>query len=173
MQDDVSDGVRAMIDQGIADAKRVCIVGHSYGGYSALAGAAFTPELYRCAVSINGVSDLPEMLSYEKRHMGDESGAFAYWQDHIGSPFDKDVIAKSPAKAASHVTVPVLLMHATQDTIVPINQSEAMARALEQAKKPVTFIKLDGEDHWLSRSATRERALAEIEKFLAVNLQAN
>jgi dipeptidyl aminopeptidase/acylaminoacyl peptidase len=171
MQDDVSDGVRAMIDQGIADARRVCIVGHSYGGYSALAGAAFTPELYRCAVSINGISDLPEYLSYVKRHWGEESGSFAYWEDHIGSPFDKEVIAKSPAKAASGVTAAMLLMHATQDTVVPINQSQAMARALNQAAKPATLIELDGEDHWLSRSETRERVLKELERFLAANLQ--
>ena len=63
MQDDVTDGVKALITQGIVDPKRVCIVGWSYGGYAALAGAAFTPELYACAASIGGVSDLPESCS--------------------------------------------------------------------------------------------------------------
>jgi len=62
MQDDVTDGVRAMIDQGVADPHRVCIVGASYGGYAALAGAAFTPDLYSCAVSISGVTDLPALM---------------------------------------------------------------------------------------------------------------
>lgn len=71
MQDDVTDGVKALIEQGVADPKRVCIVGASYGGYAALAGAAFTPELYACAVSINGISNLPAMLSFEETYAGD------------------------------------------------------------------------------------------------------
>ena len=68
MQDDVTDGVKALIAQGIADPKRVCIVGASYGGYAALAGAAFTPDLYACAVSVAGVSDLPEMLAWKEKN---------------------------------------------------------------------------------------------------------
>ena len=59
MQDDVTDGVKALIDQHLADPHHVCILGGSYGGYAALAGAAFTPDLYSCAISINGVFDLP------------------------------------------------------------------------------------------------------------------
>ena len=77
MQDDVTDGVRALIEQGIADPKRVCIVGWSYGGYSALAGAAFTPELYACAASIAGISDLPDLLGFDfKTSGGRESNSF-------------------------------------------------------------------------------------------------
>jgi dipeptidyl aminopeptidase/acylaminoacyl peptidase len=84
MQDDLSDGVRAMITQGIADPQRVCIVGSGYGGYAALAGAAFTPELHACAVSVNGVSNLSEMLGWEADHHGTESDTLGYWRDSIG-----------------------------------------------------------------------------------------
>ncbi|HEU4781252.1 MAG TPA: prolyl oligopeptidase family serine peptidase, partial [Steroidobacteraceae bacterium] len=66
MQDDISDGVKSLITQGIVDPKRVCIVGASYGGYAALAGAAFTPDLYAGAVSVAGVSDLGEAIAYEE-----------------------------------------------------------------------------------------------------------
>jgi dipeptidyl aminopeptidase/acylaminoacyl peptidase len=170
IQDDVTDGVNAMVDQGIADAARVCIVGASYGGYAALAGAAFTPDLYRCAVSVNGVSDLPQMLAYEKNHSGDESDALAYWHDHIGSGFDPEVIGRSPLRAASQIKVPVMLMHAVNDTVVPQSQSEAMSRELNTLKKSVTYVRLPGEDHWLSQSATRTRMLEELQKFLAVQL---
>src|SRR6185437_12041582 len=62
MQDDVSDGVKKMIADGIADPKRICIVGASYGGYAALAGATFTPELYACAVSYAGIADVSSIL---------------------------------------------------------------------------------------------------------------
>lgn len=171
MQDDVSDGVRAMIDQGIADPKRVCIAGFSYGGYAALAGAAFTPELYACAISVNGVSDLPGMIGYERRLTGDESDAVAYWKEHIGPATSPDVIAKSPARAAASVRAPVLLMHGKDDSVVPIFQSERMIKALKGlSATPHQFIELPGEDHWLSRSTTRIRVLAEMERFLGKHL---
>jgi dipeptidyl aminopeptidase/acylaminoacyl peptidase len=169
MQDDVTDGVRSMIDQGIADPKRVCIAGMSYGGYAALAGAAFTPELYACAISVNGVSDLPNMLGYERRVGGAESDSVAYWKEHIGPANSPDVIGKSPARAARNVRAPVLLMHGIDDSIVPIAQSQGMMRALGGVP-PHELIELPGEDHWLSRSATRIRVLTEMERFLAKHL---
>jgi len=170
MQDDVTDGVKAMIEQGIADARRVCIVGASYGGYAALAGAAFTPDLYKCAVSVSGVSDLPAMLGTVAAKWGDESSSLAYWHESIGSPFDKNVIERSPARAADQIRIPVLLLHGINDSVVPIEQSENMARALQQLNKNVTFVKLPGEDHWMSGAATRLQVLQEIEKFLKENL---
>ena len=171
MQDDVTDGVNAMIRQGIADPHRICIVGASYGGYAALAGAAFTPKLYACAVSINGVADLPEMLAYEKSQHGTESDAVAYWRQDIGSPFDRNVIDFSPLKAAADVGAPVLLLHATDDTVVPISQSREMAKTLANMGKPVTLIELKGEDHWLSNAATRLEVLEDTDRFLHTYLK--
>jgi dipeptidyl aminopeptidase/acylaminoacyl peptidase len=172
MQDDITDGVKALIDKGVADPHRICIVGASYGGYAALAGAAFTPELYACAASIGGVSDLPAMPGYLDNQHGEESDTVSYWKTDIGSAFDPEVIAKSPARAAAAVKAPVLLIHATDDTVVPIAQSERMARALTQAGKRSVFVKLPKEDHWLSRAETRIRVLEELESFLAANLKA-
>jgi dipeptidyl aminopeptidase/acylaminoacyl peptidase len=170
MQDDVTDGVRSLIQQGIANPRRVCIVGGSYGGYAALAGAAFTPDLYRCAISVNGVSDLPRMLGWAKEHFGDESDAVYYWKDSIGTVFEKNVIERSPVNAADRIQIPILLLHGVDDSTVPIAQSESMARELTKNHKTVTLVKLPGEDHWLSRGETRLRVLTEIEKFLAENL---
>ena len=167
MQDDVTDGVKALITQGIVDPKRVCIVGWSYGGYAALAGAAFTPEMYACAASIGGVSDLPLMLGTINHDEGRESDEFSYWRDHIGSPFDPNVIAKSPARAAMSVRAPILLLHGTDDTVVPIEQSRLMASALRSARRSVELIELTGEDHWMkTSSASRIRTLTELERFL-------
>jgi dipeptidyl aminopeptidase/acylaminoacyl peptidase len=156
-QDDVTDGAAHLVSTGRADPKRICIMGASYGGYSALAGAAFTPDLYACAISINGVSDLPKMLAIEERRHGDESDTNAYWRDHIGAPSDPLVIDRSPARAAANVRAPILLLHGAQDTVVPILQSEVMDKALAEAGKPHKFVKLEGEDHWLSRSSTRQK----------------
>jgi dipeptidyl aminopeptidase/acylaminoacyl peptidase len=170
MQDDVSDGVRHLIANGTADPSRICIVGASYGGYAALAGAAFTPELYACAASIAGVSDLPSMIGSVMKNSGSESDAVYYWVDHIGPPTDPNTVAKSPSRSAATVRAPVLLLHGAEDTVVPIQQSQTMERALREAGKPVTFVTLPGEDHGLSRSATRTRVLQELEGFLAKHL---
>jgi dipeptidyl aminopeptidase/acylaminoacyl peptidase len=172
MQDDVTDGLKALIEQGRVDPKRVCIVGASYGGYAALAGATFTPELYACAVSINGVSDLPAMIGDEELRSGEESDAVSYWKDHIGGARSPEVISKSPARAAASVRAPVLLLHGVNDSVVPVTQSRGMAKALKALDKPHTLIELAGEDHWLSRSESRIRVLTEIETFLATHLQA-
>ena len=170
MQDDVTDGVKALIDQGIVDQKRVCIVGASYGGYAALAGAAFTPDLYACAVSVAGISNLPEFLAWGENLTGDETDSFHYWRDSIGDSLDSRIAEKSPARSARTIRAPILLLHGTDDSVVPFDQSQMMANALKAAGKPFQMIALEGEDHWLSSSATRIRMLSEIEKFLAANL---
>jgi dipeptidyl aminopeptidase/acylaminoacyl peptidase len=170
MQDDVTDGVKALVAQGIVDEKRICIAGSSYGGYAALAGATFTPELYACAVSVAGVSDLGEMLAYEEKLAGEESDAVYYWRESIGRRDDPRVAQKSPARFAGNIRAPVLLIHGSNDSVVPFNQSQMMANALKAAGKPHQLITLDSEDHWLSASATRIRLLSEMEKFLAAHL---
>jgi dipeptidyl aminopeptidase/acylaminoacyl peptidase len=168
MQDDVTDGVKAMIKNGLADPARICIAGASYGGYAALAGAAFTPEMYACAISVNGISDLPALLGYlRKRAETDFSDSFSLLQDQIGPAYESDVVARSPARAADSVRAPILLLHGADDTVVPISQAEAMDRALNEAGKTHTLVRLPGEDHWLSRSATRTQVLEEMERFLA------
>lgn len=172
MQDDVTDGVRHLIETGLVDPKRVCIIGGSYGGYAALAGAAFTPELYACAVSVNGVSDLPAMLGEVARTDGRQSDALAYWKEHIGAATDPKVAKRSPARSAEAVRAPVLLLHGTEDTVVPASQSQTMAKALAAAGKSHRLVMLPGEDHWLSTGEMRTRVLEEIEHFLAEHLGA-
>jgi dipeptidyl aminopeptidase/acylaminoacyl peptidase len=172
MQDDISDGVKKLIADGIADPKRICIVGASYGGYATLAGAAFTPDLYACAVSIAGVSDLPRAIAAERARYGKDSGTVSFWISRIGSPYDDSdqLRATSPARHADQVKCPVLLMHGEGDTTVPIEQSELMESALKSAGKDVQFIRFPGEDHYLNLAETRIRVLKETEAFLRKNI---
>jgi dipeptidyl aminopeptidase/acylaminoacyl peptidase len=170
MQDDISDGVKAMVTDGVADSKRVCIVGASYGGYAALAGAVFTPKLYRCAASYAGVSNIPQMLAFDRERYGADSPLFLELVRTIGDPDDPALGRKSPVNSLTMPNVPVLLLHGQDDTVVPISHSDSMARVLKESNGSVTYLKLPGEDHWLSRGATRLQVLTEIEKFLAANL---
>ncbi len=171
MQDDVTDGVHALIDQGIADPRRVCIVGASYGGYAALAGAAFTPDLYSCAVSINGVTDLPALMREEVPiYSGWISVSLSEWKMRIGAPNDPNLAAKSPINAVKSIKAPVLIIYGTGDGVVPNAQSDQMARALKAAGKSVAVTTLPGEDHWLSLTGTRVHVLKDLDAFLGEHL---
>lgn len=172
MQDDVTDGVQKLIADGTVDAARVCIVGASYGGYAALAGAAFTPELYRCSVSVAGVSDLVEMLRWVENRGGTESPAVRFWRKHIGKTSDPDVAAFSPARAAARVKADVMIMHGIDDTVVPYVQTEYMVSAMKSAGVRYELVQLKSEDHWLSRSPSRIEMLAQLERFLDKHLGA-
>ncbi len=168
MQDDITDGVQTLVEQGLADPTRVCIVGASYGGYAALAGGAFTPDLYKCVVAIAPVSDIRPLLVDVKWDNGRKHWALDYWQENIGD-LDEErekLDAISPARAADKFTAPVLLIHGNDDTVVPIKQSEIMERALEKAGKDVTFLELEGEDHWMSDGDTRIDALRAMATFI-------
>ena len=162
MQTDLSDGVRDLARQGIVDPKRVCIMGASYGGYAALAGATLDKGVYRCAVSVAGPSDLQAMLATDRElHNGERSSAQRYWMRFMGANGlrDPDLATLSPARQAAKIDIPVLLIHGKDDTVVRYDQSQTMASAMKRAGKPVEFVTLDGEDHWLSRGATRQKML--------------
>lgn len=173
MQDDVTDAVHFLAEKGIVDPARVCIAGASYGGYAALAGGAFTPELYRCVVSINGVADLRDMLKYEKREHGSDHWAVAFWENAIakGETSKENLNDMSPAQHAENFRAPVLLIHGEYDKTVAIGQSKTMYKKLKRAKKPVEFIKLDDENHHLLQGETRLEAMEAMVAFVDEHLQ--
>lgn len=172
MQDDVTDGVAALVKTGWVDADRVCIVGWSYGGYSALAGGAFTPELYRCVIAGAPVTDLELFLESELDDHGRDHWLVSYWRRVLGGSGDSvsDLEKISPANFADEYQAPVLLLHGKDDTVVDIAQSRRMKKRLAGAGKNVTLIELKGEDHWLSSSETRLAALEAMGAFLAEHL---
>jgi len=172
MQDDITDGVKKLIADGTVDPKRICIVGESYGGYAALAGAAFTPDLYACAAGWAGVYDLRKFLATRAKDYGRDSQMIESWQAFIGDRWDDSakLDGASPAENADKIKIPVLLMHGADDTTVRIDQSETMERALKRAGKRVTFIAIPKETHNMEMADTRVRWLTELEKFLKENI---
>jgi len=164
MQSDLSDGLAHLAEQGIVDPNRACIMGASYGGYAALAGVTLQQGLYRCAVSIAGVSDLDLFFSREYRESGNSKETREGWLEMMGPR--SDLGAVSPRRFAERADAPILLIHGRDDTVVPYEQSTRMADSLRDAGKPVEFVELPGEDHWLSRASTRLQMLKEAVAFV-------
>lgn len=155
MQTDISDGLAALVEKGIVDPERACIVGASYGGYAALAGVTLQQGLYKCAVAIAPVTDLPTMFRADLA-MGSEMMKKNIMRT-LGS---RDTFAaRSPRRLADKADAPVLLIHGKDDSVVPFEQSAMMLDALKDAHKPVEFVTLENEDHWLSLGTTRMQAL--------------
>jgi dipeptidyl aminopeptidase/acylaminoacyl peptidase len=174
MQTDLLDGIAALTQAGDVDSGRVCIVGASFGGYSALAGATLHAGAYRCAASIAGISDLGLLLVEQARRYGREAAGLDELREDLGAASTAKLEASSPLRhAAAAVRTPILLIHGDQDTIVPIEQSERMAEQLRSLNIPHEFIVLENENHYLTRTATRTQTLEALERFLAKNLPVN
>jgi dienelactone hydrolase len=164
--DDVVDGTRWAIQQGVADPQRVCIIGWSFGGYLALVGAQRNPDLFRCSVSIAGLSDLGLLID-EGYHWITASVI----KKQIGTDPDK-LKRDSPRLHAQDFSVPVLMFHGDRDAQAPYAQSKEMDAALTRAHKPHRFVTLRDADHQLSSESDRVTMLREVEAFLAEHIGA-
>jgi dipeptidyl aminopeptidase/acylaminoacyl peptidase len=160
MQDDIIDGVQVLIEGKIADKTKIGIMGASYGGYAALMGVAKNPDLFRCAISIAGISDLNKLMIQKGNYLN---------RVLIGDDTDerKD---SSPITYAENINRPVLLAHGTEDDTVYYSHSDNMYDALKRANKDVTFLKLKGETHYLEDIKNRIALLEAIDKFLDKHL---
>lgn len=161
MQDDLNDAVAHLAGAGIADPKRVCMVGGSYGGYAALRAAQRDGAAYRCAVSFAGVTDLNHLARFDGRSLYGNSSR-AYLKEKA-----PDFRSVSPINFPQQFTAPVLLVHGKKDMRVPYAQSREMAEKLRKAGKTVEYVELPEADHHLSREADRFEFLKRLEAFLA------
>ncbi|WP_250890818.1 alpha/beta hydrolase family protein [Sphingobium nicotianae] len=163
MQDDLNDTVDHLVKEGIADARRVCIVGASYGGYAAMRGAQRDGGRYRCAISYAGVSNLGAMMRYDSHFLN--AGSRRAWMKEQAPDFK----AVSPINYAASFSTPILLMHGKMDRRVPVDQSRDMAEKLKAAGKPYRYVEQPLGDHFFSRQEDRLQFLQEMEAFLAAN----
>lgn len=166
MQDDLDDGVDWLAKAGQIDAKRVCIVGGSYGGYAAMWGAVRNPERYRCAASMAGVADLPALLKYDKK-LFSATRYYKEWRSKVGGEGNADLKAVSPLSFANQIKVPLLIAHGEQDTRVPVKQSHLMVDALTKARADVSSVFYKDSGHGFDSEADMEDWLKRLEAFLA------
>lgn len=169
MQDDITDGVQWVIQQGFASSGRICIVGAGFGGYAALMGVAKTPDLYRCAVSLAGPTDLRMLVDDQRFYRGAEASNDVrigrWWSDR-----DR-LNATSPVHQAGQIRTPVLLLHGVNDVVVPVAHSREMVDALKGAgHQAFRYIEMPLADHWLSREEDRVQVFREMEQFLKTYL---
>jgi dipeptidyl aminopeptidase/acylaminoacyl peptidase len=163
MQDDLDDGMDWLAKEGVADPKRVCMVGASYGGYAALWGATRNPERYRCAVSLAGVSDVGRQLRYSADSFHSAKAARDWKQRVQGDAGSADI---SPIAQVDKLKVPVLLAHGKADQRVPIKQSALYVKALAAAGKPYEYVAYDDEGHGLEDPAHLKDFFDRLEAFL-------
>lgn len=169
MQDDISDGVKWLIDQGIADPKRVAIYGGSYGGYATLAGLTFTPDLYACGVDYVGVSNLFTFMKTIP----------PYWKPYLDMLYEmvgdmqKDsalLAAASPVFHVDNIKVPLLVAQGAKDPRVNINESNQIVDALKKKGIDVPYLVKDNEGHGFRNEENRFEFYEAMEKFLEKHL---
>ena len=165
MQDDITDGVNWLIDQGIADPDRIAIYGASYGGYATLAGLAFTPDLYTCGVDYVGVSSLFTFMESMP----------PYWElyrsmmyEMVGHPEnDKEMLASaSPLLHVENIKVPLFIAQGANDPRVKKTESDQIVEALEARGIEVPYMVKDNEGHGFYNEENQFDFYREMEKFL-------
>lgn len=142
MQDDLTDATRWAISQGIADSRRICIYGASYGGYASLMGVAKEPDLYRCAIGYVGVYDMAAM--YHRGDIAESKRGKNFLTEALGKQNLDEI---SPARLANRIKVPVMLAAGREDVRAPAVHTEKMHDALVALGKPVEMTIYDGEGH--------------------------
>jgi len=167
MQDDVTDATHWLVDQGIADAKRLCIYGDSYGGYAALMGVVREPDLYRCAVGIAGVYDLT--LMFDKGDIQQMWGGAGYLKRVLGED-ESTLKVHSPVYHADAIKAKVMLIHGGVDRRVPIAHARAMRDALIAAGNPPKWLTQADEGHGFYRQDHLESMYRKILEFLDENI---
>jgi dipeptidyl aminopeptidase/acylaminoacyl peptidase len=169
MQDDLTDSVRWLVDRGIADPDRIAIYGGSYGGYAALAGMAFTPDVYAAGISFVGPSNLFTLLA----------SVPPYWEPYrqmqyemIGNPeTEKELLtAASPLFSADQIAAPLLIAQGANDPRVKKAESDQIVEALQQRGIDVPYIVKDNEGHGFGNEENRLYFFRAVERFLAKHL---
>jgi dienelactone hydrolase len=168
MQDDITWGVKYLVEAGIADKNKVAIMGGSYGGYATLAGLAFTPEVYACGVDIVGPSNIFTLLESIPAYW--ESGrAFLYGM--VGDPNTEEgkaaIRAASPLFSAEKINRPLLIIQGANDPRVKKAEADQIVIALREKGKKVAYLLAPDEGHGFIKPLNKKAMYAETEKFLS------
>lgn len=169
MHQDLVDAVRWAVEKGYADPEKTAIYGGSYGGYAALVGAAFTPELFRCAVDIVGPSNLITLIKTIPPYW---SSYLATFYKRVGHP-EKDaefLRSRSPLFKVDRIKVPILVAQGANDPRVKQNEAEQIVKAMKEKGIACEYLLFPDEGHGLAKPQNRLKFYRAAERFLARNL---
>jgi dipeptidyl aminopeptidase/acylaminoacyl peptidase len=166
MHDDLVDAVHWAVAQGIADPRKVAIFGGSYGGYAALVGATFTPDLFCCAVDIVGPSNLITLIRSVPPYW---KPAIALFYQRVGNPDTEEEFLKSrsPLFKVDQIRIPILIGQGANDPRVKQAESEQIVEAMKSKGIPYEYMVFPDEGHGFARPENRLKFFAAAEKFLA------
>ncbi|NKF52771.1 S9 family peptidase [Shewanella sp. WXL01] len=166
-QHDIIDATKYVINEGIANKDKVCIVGGSFGGYSALQSSIIEPDMYKCAVGFAGVYDLE--LMFEEGDVADRRSGMSYLKEVLGE--DKAVLhAMSPTKHVNKLKAKLMLVHGEDDERAPIEQLEALEESLKAADYPYKKLVMDNEGHGFYNDKHRAKYYHEMISFIKDSL---
>jgi dipeptidyl aminopeptidase/acylaminoacyl peptidase len=165
MQTDLLDAVNWVKDNGYANTENSCIAGASYGGYAALVAGFQTPKMFKCIISIAGVSDLNKQMTLWRK-----KGYLSYIKNAVKDE-DANIKSVSPIYHVDKFEVPVLLIHGKKDQLVSYRQSESMYKALDDADKDVKYEEFEYGTHHLNDANNRIKSMELMAEFLAENLK--
>lgn len=169
MHDDLIDTVTWAVEQGYADPERVAIYGGSYGGYAALVGATFTPEVFRCAVAVVGPSNLKTLIETIPPYW---KPMIAMWHRRVGDPEkDADFLwSRSPLSRVDDIKIPLLIGHGANDPRVKLSETEQIVEAMKDKGIPHELIVFEDEGHGFAKPENRMTFYRAAERFLAEHL---
>ena len=169
MQDDITDGVYWLINQGIADKDRIVIFGWSYGGYAALAGITFTPDLYACGIDLWGISNYFTFYNsfppQWKPYMGEINRR---WGDAVSDSIQ--MVQTSPVFYVENIKAPVFIGQSANDRRVALQQSEQMVEELKKYNKEYVYVLVEGEGHALTNEKKTIELMKSVELFLSKHM---
>ena len=175
MQDDITDGVNYLIEQGVADPDRVAIFGGSYGGYATMAGLTFTPDLYAAGINYVGVVDLELLQEDSNRNSRRFGGFYDELRLEWGDPDDPEdmeyIIETSPLRQAHKIKSPVLIMHGAQDNNVRLVHARKLADRLDSLGKEYEWYVEPYEGHGFGGEQARLNMYGKVEEFLGKHLK--
>ena len=170
MQNDIADGAKWAIAEGMVDPKRICIAGASYGGYSALMGLVNDPDLYQCAINWVGVTDIELLYNGSWGTVSDVSDEYRkYGMPELVGDLVKDAAqlkATSPLQQAARIKKPLLLAYGGSDKRVPLHHGEKFYHAVKQGNPNVEWVVYSAEGHGWALPETRLDFWGRVEKFL-------
>lgn len=173
MLTDTVDGINKLVADGLVNKDKICVTGASYGGYQAFALPMIEPDMFKCALSVNGVSDINKILEFEIARGGPNGGPIKFWNRVIGNVYkDRKKIAEmSPANRIDEIKAEIVIVHGEDDMTVPYEQAKIMSKALKKTGKNGKIIVLENDDHFMRHAESRRKVLKASEKLFDKHLK--